>query len=503
MIMKNALFLSFLAFSLAAALSACGGGDDTPPDTTGPATIVFSVASTNPLNGVNSVAIGSTVSVLFTKAVDTTTLTADSFTVTGPTGTVTGTIAYDDASNTAVFTPNAPFTKIALYSATVTTAVKDTSGSELVSACTLSFITGPLAAGKENHSMVLKSDGTIHAWGLNDYGQVGDGSLLTRETPTLVTMVTTTNVVSLAAGGYHSLALLGDGTVVAWGENGNGQLGDGTHSWDHGLGPVQVLNLRGITAIAAGYWHGLALRIDGTVWAWGSNSYGQLGDNSQSERYAPVRVSGLTNVIAIAAGTEFSLALKGDGTVWAWGDNSYGQLGDGNGGGSAFSAVPVQVSGLTGITAISGGYQHALALKNDGTVRAWGRNDVYQCGVDSSGANELSPVQAGGLSGITAIAAGGWHSLALEDNNTVWAWGSNYYGQSGTGSTDVNILVPLQVTGLSAGAPVAALAAGENHSFAMKTDGTLFSWGDNEAGQVGVGIGTPTYEAAPVQVGVY
>ncbi len=498
--MKKVFLLLLLAFSLAAVLSACGGGGDSAPAAS------FSVASTGPLNGVNGVAIGSTLTVVFTRPVDTATLNAGTFLVTDATGTpVAGSLSYDASSRTATFTPDAPLTKIALYSAAVTTAINDTDGAALDAGYTWSFTTGPIASARENHAMVLGSDGAVRGWGMNDYGQVkNDGTLSISETPTLVSAISGTAVVSIAAGGYHSLALLSDGTMLAWGENGNGQLGDGTHAWDHGLGPVQVLNLKGITAIAAGYWHSLALRIDGTVWAWGSNSYGQLGDNSQNERYAPVRVSGLSNVIAIAAGTEFSLALKKDGTVWAWGDNSYGQLGDGNGGGvDAFSAVPVRVSGLTGITAISGGYQHALALKDNGIVWAWGRNDVYQCGVDSAGSSELVPVQAGGLTGVTTIAAGGWHSLALKDDNTVWAWGSNYYRQIGSGSTDVNILAPEQVANLSTGAAVAALGAGENHSFAMKADGTLFSWGNNESGQVGVGIGTPTYEATAVQVGVY
>ncbi|MGB9825198.1 MAG: invasin domain 3-containing protein, partial [Desulfofundulus sp.] len=160
----------------------------------------------------------------------------------------------------------------------------------------------------------------------------------------------------------HSLEVKSDGTVWAWGNNNFGQLGDGT-TINHAT-PVQVKNLTGVVAVAAGYYHSLALKSDGTVWAWGSNHYGQLGDGTTTDRYTPVQVQNLTDVVAVAANDFYSLALKSDGTVWAWGDNSYGRLGDGT---TTNRTVPVQVKNLTSVVAIAAGSWHPLALKSDGT----------------------------------------------------------------------------------------------------------------------------------------
>jgi alpha-tubulin suppressor-like RCC1 family protein len=202
--------------------------------------------------------------------------------------------------------------------------------------------------------------------------------------------------------------------------------------------------VKGITAITRGNWHSLALTSDGTVWAWGRNSWGQLGNGTWNNSNVPVQVSGLTGITAIAAGAAYSLALKSDGTVWTWGDNGDGQLGNRT---WDNSNLPVQVSGLTGITTIAAGDSHSLALKNDGTVWAWGYNRHGQLG---NGTNKDSnvPVQVSGLTGITAIsAAGDSHSIALKNDGTIWAWGDNGDGELGNG-TNKDSNVPVQVSGL-------------------------------------------------------
>ena len=250
----------------------------------------------------------------------------------------------------------------------------------------VSGLTGVVAiAAGYYHSLALKSDGSVWAWGYNSYYQLGDGTYTTRYTPVQVKgpggTGTLGGVVAIAAGTYHSLALKSDGSVWAWGYNSSGQLGNGTTNYS--FTPVQVSGpggtgtLDGVVAIAAGYYHSLALKSDGTVWAWGNNSNGQLGEGTATNYNTPVQVVGpggtgtLTGVVAIAAGDANSLALESDGTVWAWGWNYYGQLGDGT---YTTRYNPVQVLGPRGtgtlgnVVAIAAGYYHSLAVRQPATT---------------------------------------------------------------------------------------------------------------------------------------
>lgn len=295
-------------------------------------------------------------------------------------------------------------------------------------------------------------------------------------------------VVVISGGGEHSLALKLDGTIWTWGDNEYGQLGDGTTT-DRST-PVQVSTLSGVVTISGGVFHSLALKSDGTIWTWGNNWYGQLGDGTTVERHTPVEVSGLSGVVAIAGGVYHSLALKSDGTVWTWGDNGYGQLGDGT---NTNRTTPVQVSSLSGVVAIARGHQHSLALKSDGTVWAWGYNSDGQLG-DGTNTNRTIPIQVSGLSGVVAIAGGYNHSLALKSDGTVWIWGNNRFGQLGDG-TPTNKTTPVEVSGLSS---IVTISGGGDHSLALKSDGTIWAWGYNSDGQLGDGTYTDRY--APVQV---
>jgi alpha-tubulin suppressor-like RCC1 family protein len=288
----------------------------------------------------------------------------------------------------------------------------------------------------------------------------------------------------LAGGADHSLALKADGTVWAWGWNGDGQLGDGTT--EDRLVPVQVSGLTDVISISAGWYHSLALKQDGIVWAWGYNSWGQLGNGTTTPYYmpnpAPGQMIGLSGVIAIAGGGCHSLLLKSDGTVWACGMNRNGQVGDGT---TTDRNTPVQVRGLSGVISIAGGGEHSLALKSDGTVWAWGWNVWGQLG-DGNGGGEMPytncysalPVQAIGLSNIIAIAGGLVHSIALKNDGTVWGWGFNAQGQLGDGTTS-NRYTPVQVSGLSG---VIAIAGGEYYSISLASYGTVWIWGQMEWG---------------------
>ena len=351
-----------------------------------------------------------------------------------------------------------------------------------------------------SHTVALKNDGTVLAWGYNGYGQLGYVTTSTYSNiPAPVGGNLLTDVIAISAGGNRTVALKNDGTVWDWGYNRDGELGDGTGINTDRNTPVQVKGLTGITAISAGNLHTVALKNDGTFWAWGNNYYGQLGDVTNINKITPVQVSGLTGIITqIAAGGSHTVALKNDGTVLAWGLNSSGQLGDGTRT-KTDSNTPVPVSGLTEITAIAAGESHTVALKNDGTVWAWGLNSSGQLG-DGTGTKTDSdtPVKVSGLTGIiTAIAAGGSHTVALKSNGTVWAWGNNGYGQLGDG-TMADSDTPVQVSGLT-GIKITAIAAGESHTVALKSDGTLWAWGkNNDYGQLG--DGTMADSDTPVQV---
>ncbi len=293
-------------------------------------------------------------------------------------------------------------------------------------------------AGGRQHSLALTEDGRGWSWGSNSNGQLGLGVpapfvSIPKPIPQL------DRLIAVAAGEFHSLAVRDDGTAWAWGENGDGQLGDGS-GFDKDS-PVQVSSLTGVVAVAAGSGHSLALDKNRAVWAWGRNDWGQLGDGTWLPRFSPVRVSGLTDVIAIAAGHSHSLAVRGDGTAWAWGANSAGQLGDGTGN---QSRVPVQVGGstmLTGVTAVAAGNLHSLARLGDGTVWAWGANHSGQLGDGTSTEWRLAPVQVSGLTGIRAVSAGYSHSLAVRRSTpfspgSLWAWGRNGERQLGDGTNE-------------------------------------------------------------------
>src|ERR1035437_3661407 len=257
----------------------------------------------------------------------------------------------------------------------------------------------------------------------------------------------------------------GTGTVAAWGWNRDGELGNGSTTDSHV--PVHVSGLTGVTAIAGGDEAGYALRSDGTVWAWGWNYSGQLGNGTTTDSHVPVQVSGLTGVTAIASGDSAGYALRSDGTVWAWGDNYFGGLGNGT---LTSSSVPVQVSGLTGVMAIAGGAGSGYAVRLDGTVWAWGDNGSGEPGNGWNTPNSSVPVQVSGLTGVTAIAAGeNETAYAVRSDGTAWAWGRNVDGELGDGTTSTESDVPVQVSGLSG---VTAITGGNFSGYALRSDGT-------------------------------
>ena len=342
-----------------------------------------------------------------------------------------------------------------------------------------------IAAG-QYHTLALKKDGTVWAWGENANGVLGNGTYTNSNVPVQVN--TLTGVTAISGGWLFSLALKDDGTVWAWGLNDFGELGDGTYTGSNV--PVQVTGLTGVIAISAGYNHALALKSDGTVWAWGDNSASALGATSQIQSAGiPLQVNGLGEVVAIAAGNSFSLALANDGTVWGWGENNLGQLGNGR---YPEGPAPAQVIGFTGVAAIAAGDSYGLALKSDGTVWVWGYDVSFG---NSDPLSTYRPMQVSGLAGPTAVATGSYHFLALKSDGTVWAVGADLDGELGDGTYSDLAVVPVQASGLTG---VVSVAAHFDHSLALKSDGTVWAWGDNETGELGNGTSPSSNVPLPV-----
>ncbi len=338
-----------------------------------------------------------------------------------------------------------------------------------------SFVYADIIGGGQMHTAVVKPDGTVWSWGLNMFGQLGDG----RRGNTIlegVQAVGLSNAVAVATGASHTVVLRKDGSVWAWGDNFWGELGNGRRRV--GDVPAPVPGLPRIVAVAAGYLHSLALAEDGTLWGWGDNHHGQLGVASPAWILNPIQIPGLPAVASIDAGFFHSAAIDRSGRVLTWGLNNAGQLGDGT---LVTRSTPSTIASIADAAAISGGQLHTLLLKKDGSIWSWGGNTFGQLGRSSTGRRDPNPAAIASLTGVTAIAAGEDHSLALTADQHVWAWGDNLYGQVADGTWEMRGQ-PVRVRALE---PVIGIASGEAHVIAMNAEGTLFTWGFGSEGQLG------------------
>jgi alpha-tubulin suppressor-like RCC1 family protein len=352
-------------------------------------------------------------------------------------------------------------------------------------------------------AIALNEAGEVWTWGDNAFGQVGNGNKIDQTTPVKISI---SGVVEVASGISHSLIMKANGEIWGWGQNNKKQLGDRPEA--ESLVPVQLFippppvtsPLFDIKQISSFSNFAIAVKNDGTVWTWGNNSDGQLGDGTTVSRNKAKQIN-LTNVKEVAAGGGHALAVKNDGTLWVWGLNNYGQLGDGT---LISKSVPTLITGIVPIMTVAAGENHSVAISSFASqAYGWGLNANGQIG-DNTLVNKSIPtmvIQGGmGLTGPIQIVAGKNFSAATNDNLEVWVWGANESGQIGDGTTTQK-RVPTQtiaVSGLSPLIEVYQIEAGNSHIIARKGDGTLVSWGLNNYGQLG--IGTKINKSRPVVI---
>jgi len=361
-------------------------------------------------------------------------------------------------------------------------------------------------ASSVSFTLVVKADGSVVGWGRDPDGQPARPVSANRVIPAPITIDLPGKVRQVAAGDTTQYALLEDGTVISWGTNEEGQLGDGPMGATGELGrypkpsitPVRVTGLTDIIQIEAGAKHAVALRKDGTVWAWGTREEGAIGDG-QPKTLRPVRaigptqVSGLQGITQIAAPRLHNLALRSDGKVMAWGQNRDGQLGNGT---RDNAWMPVEVAGLSRVVAIAAGVasfagnSFSGAVRDDGTVWMWGSgtsgvmgNGVENPSPDEPGGRNLLPVQVKGLANAKTLSLGFGHAAALPGDGTLRMWGHDGYGQIGAGTSGGYYAKPVPVKGTT---NVSAVYLGSMRSFAVRTDGTLWLWGFGSSGGLGV-----------------
>ncbi len=342
----------------------------------------------------------------------------------------------------------------------------------------------------QDFTVAIKTNGTLVAWGKNDQGQLGDGTTTNKNIPTQIG--TASNWAKISVGQDHTLAIKTDGTLWAWGNNSFQKLGFASS------GSVSVPTQIGIATnwdfISAGGGHSVAIKTDGTLWAWGRNFYGQLGDGTNTNRSIPTQIGSATDWKSISAGNEHTMARRNGSTLWVWGSNLSGELGDGT---TVSKNTPFEIGvGANNWLKIYAGTSSSMAIKSNGTLWAWGNNGYGNLGTGST-ANLSIPTQIGTATNWSTISLGFGHVLAIKTDFTLYAWGWNADGQLGDGTT-VNKLVPYYLSTTN----TALIAAGVYHSICTISSGTglIYTWGNNQKGQIGDGTfastGTPVNPTA-------
>ena len=338
---------------------------------------------------------------------------------------------------------------------------------------------------------------TLWTWGFNNSSQLGINIGTGNRCTPVTTFTGGTNWKQVSAGSAHSAAIKTDGTLWTWGANAQAELG--INSAIRKCTPVQT-SAGGTDwkQVSCGSAFMAAIKTDGTLWTWGFNGSGQLGINNITTRSTPVQVFGsATNWKQVSCGGAFAAAIKTDGTLWTWGANSQGQLGNNN---TTTRCTPVTTSvGGTDWRQVSCGSEHVAAIKTDGTLWAWGDNSASQLGNFEASVDKRSPVPVfGSATNWKQVSCGGVHTAAVKTDGTLWTWGRNIEGQLGINITSNSICTPVQVFGSATNWK--QVSCGTAFTAAIKTDGTLWTWGANDQGQLG--INNTTTRCTPVTTSV-
>jgi alpha-tubulin suppressor-like RCC1 family protein/glucan-binding YG repeat protein len=327
----------------------------------------------------------------------------------------------------------------------------------------------------QSHSAAITTNGDLYTWGANYYGQLGNGTKISRSTTPVKIM---SNVASVSLRNFHSAAITTSGDLYTWGDNTFGCLGDGTTT--NSSKPVKIMS--NIASVSLGDWHSAAITTSGDLYTWGNNCDGQLGDGTDTVSSKPVKI--MSDVASVSLGNGHSAAITTNGDLYTWGTNTDGEIGDGT---TTDRSTPVKI--MSDVASVSLGNGHSAAITTNGDLYTWGTNTDGEIG-DGTTTDRSTPVKI--MSDVASVSLGYAHSAAITTNGDLYTWGYNQYGQLGDGTT-TNRSTPVKIK-----SNVASVSLGYHHSAAITTSGDLYTWGSNFYGQLG--NGTTTDSLVPIQI---